>query len=193
MSFRYEEIVASGVPDLFSVFWCGIPRVNVYTIPSYTLRYSPPPGAPTLDAASTQYAPYLRPPWLRPPRHPHNTRRAARPPPDFHPPPVGFIILPARVDPARPGSRPDSGSPRRHSTSARSPSDPIYARPHRPGPRPPEPDAIWDACRAPHEPTMSTSACPPYCRLTTRPPPEPIDPPPSRPTSVRLPPAPLPT
>ena len=46
VSFRYSEIVTSGVPRPFSVFWCGIPRVNVYTIPSYTLRYSPPPAPP---------------------------------------------------------------------------------------------------------------------------------------------------
>ena len=67
VSFRYSEIVTSGVPRPFSVFWCGIPRVNVYTIPSCTLRYSPPHAPP--DAASFQYAPYLRPPpqELRPP------------------------------------------------------------------------------------------------------------------------------
>ena len=98
--FRYDEIIPPGVPRPFSVFRCGTPRLNAYTIPSYTIRYSPPPDAPP-DAASPQNAPY--PPYL-PPGAPSTTtsaqhRRAARPPPDVHPPPVGFVIRPARVPP----------------------------------------------------------------------------------------------
>ena len=164
--FRYDDIIPPGVPRPFSVFRCGTPRLNAYTIPSYTIRYSPPPDAPP-DAASPQNAPY--PPYL-PPGAPSTTTSARHPPSRptaaRRPPTPGGICNPTGPGPAR--------SVRARSTPPAPAAAPNPARPggirlqpaHRvtrslrptlpTRPRPPEPDAMWDGCRAQHEPIMPT-------------------------------------
>ena len=197
-SFRYSVFVTSGVPRPFSVFWCGIPRVNVYTIPICTLRCSPPrrhsprrrltpvgpipppPGAPA-TLTSAQHPP-SRPTAARLPPTPGGICNPTGPGPARSVPARSSPPAPAAAPtPARPGgiglqpahrvtrSTPDATDPAHDRLNPMQFGTPVGPRTNRPCPPP---------------------ACPPDCRLTTRPPPEPTDPPPSRPTSVRLPPAP---
>ena len=203
MPFRYDEIVAPGVPRPFSVFKCGTPRLNVYTIPNYTLRYSPPPDAPP-DAASPQNAPY--PPYL-PPGAPSTTTSAQHPPSRptaaRRPPTPGGICNPTGPGPARsvrarstppaPAAAPNPARPggirlqpaHRVTRSTPDPTDPAHDRPN--------PMQCGTLVGPSTNRSCPPPACPPDCRLTTRPPPEPTDPSSNRATSVRLPPAPTST
>ena len=77
---------------------------------------------------------------------------AARPTPSRIPP------APTSVGTTRESTRPLPTrlwhAPASHLTAARSTCAPISAGHHRPGPRPPVPDAIGDACRNPPAPTL---------------------------------------
>lgn len=76
---------------------------------------------------------------------------------------------PTSLGPPRESTRPTPTrlwhAPASHLTAARSTCAPISARHHRPGPRPPVPDAIGDACRNPPAPTL-----PAPCRHAQLPP-----------------------
>ena len=187
-----------GSPAFFR-FLVWDPRVNVYTIPICTLRCSPP-RRHSPRRRLTPVGPIPPPPGapatLTSAQHPPSRPTAARLPPT----PGGICnptgpgparSVPARSSPPAPAAAPPPGSPRRHQPAHRvarstpDATDPAHDRLNPMLTGSPVGPRTYRPC-----PPL---ACPPDCRLTTRPPPEPTDPPPSRPTSVRLPPAPTPT